>query len=161
MARLVRSAVSNSEAGRQFSDLLRGLGAETVAAVSPINSPVLKQVAAKQVKIGDLEDLEKLAREKQAEVLITNSHGLETATRLGIPLLRAGFPQYDTLGGYQKTWIGYRGTRQTLFELANIMLELEKGEIYPYRSIYAQKPEYREVDTHDARTTSAAGSKPH
>ena len=126
-----------------------------LSAVSPVNAPVLQQVATSQVKIGDLEDLEKLARANDAEVLIANSHGVESAARLGIPLLRAGFPQYDTLGGYQKTWIGYRGTRQTLFDLANIMLSLEKGEIHPYRSIYAQKPEYREVaNEHDPATAT-------
>ena len=59
-------------------------------------------------------------------------------------MLRAGFPQYDTLGGYQKTWIAYRGARQVLFELANILLTLEKGEIHPYQSIYAQKNDFRE-----------------
>ncbi|WP_408606010.1 nitrogenase component 1 [Imhoffiella purpurea] len=53
------------------------------------------------------------AREHKAEVLITNSHGVHTAERLGIPLLRAGFPQYDRLGGYTRTWIGYQGTRAT------------------------------------------------
>ena len=144
-----------------FSKMLHGVGAKTVAAVSPVNAPVLKSARVDSVKIGDLEDLEKLAREHRAEVLICNSHGVESAERLGIPLLRAGFPQYDTLGGYQKTWIGYRGTRQTLFDLANIMLGLEKGEIHPYRSIYAQKPEYREVDSHDASTTPAAGELRH
>ena len=124
-----------------FSHLLQASGAETVAAVSPINAPVLKQAAVDMVKIGDLEDLELLAEQNRAEILITNSHGVESSERLGIPLLRAGFPQYDTLGGYQKTWIGYRGSRQTLFDLANIMLTLEKGEIHPYHSIYAQKSE--------------------
>jgi len=140
-----------------FSEMLAGVGAETVAAVSPVNAPVLQQVRCEQVKIGDLEDLESLAGAHAAEVLITNSHGAESARRLGIPLLRAGFPQYDTLGGYQKTWIGYRGSRQTLFDLANIMLTLEKGEIHPYRSIYAQKSEA----TDDAHTTPAAGGLPH
>mgnify|MGYP000190443352 CR=1 FL=1 len=72
-------------------------------------------------------------------------------------LLRAGFPQYDTLGGYQKTWIGYRGTRQTLFDLANIMLTLEKGEIHPYHSIYSQKPEA----VHDTHEATAAGGLQH
>ena len=143
-----------------FSEMLHGVGAKTVAAVSPVNAPVLKTAAADSVKIGDLEDLEKLARANEAEVLICNSHGVESAERLGIPLLRAGFPQYDTLGGYQKTWIGYRGSRQTLFDLANIMLGLEKGEILPYRSIYAQKPEY-EADAYDASTTPAAGGLRH
>lgn len=144
-----------------FSAMLHGVGALTVVAVAPVNAPVLHDVHANAVKIGDLEDLEKLARENAAEVLIANSHGVETAQRLGIPLLRAGFPQYDTLGGYQKTWIGYRGTRQALFDLANIMLQLEKGEIHPYHSIYAQKSEHREVPHHDATAAIAAGARSH
>jgi nitrogenase molybdenum-iron protein NifN len=118
------------------SQMLAGMGAETVAAVAPSNASSLQSVAAEQVKIGDLEDLEQLAQANGAEVLMTNSHGVESAKRLGIPLLRVGFPQYDLLGGYQKTWIGYKGSKHTLFELANIMLSLEKGEIHPYRSIY-------------------------
>jgi nitrogenase molybdenum-iron protein NifN len=138
-----------------LSQMLAGVGAETVAAVSPINAPSLQQVASEKVKIGDLEDLEKMAKAGGAEILITNSHGVESAERLGIPLLRAGFPQYDLLGGYQKTWIGYRGSRQTLFDLANLMLTLEKGEISPYRSIYAQKTDFREVtDEHNSTATT-------
>lgn len=140
-----------------FSQMLAGVGAETVAAVSPVNAPSLQQAATESVKIGDLEDLEKLAKTAGAEVLIANSHGVESSQRLGIPLLRAGFPQYDTLGGYQKTWIGYRGSRQILFDLANIMLTLEKGEIHPYRSIYAQKPEYREVANEPDAATATGG----
>jgi nitrogenase molybdenum-iron protein NifN len=54
--------------------------------------------------------------------------------------LRAGFPLYDQVGGDQRTWIGYQGTRQTLFDLANILLGLERGEIEPYRSRLSQKP---------------------
>jgi nitrogenase molybdenum-iron protein NifN len=125
-----------------FSHLFAGMGAEVVAAVAPSNAPALKTVAAETVKLGDLEELEKLARHNCAEVIVSNSHAVESAERLGIPLLRAGFPQYDMLGGYQKVWVGYQGTRQTLFDLANILLTLERGEIHPYHSIYAQKPEY-------------------
>jgi len=124
-----------------FSDFLTSIGAEVVTAVSPINAPILKEIPAAQVKVGDLEDLEKMAKKNHAEILITNSHGLESSQRLEIPLLRAGFPQYDTLGGYQTSRIAYRGARHTLFELANIMLTLEKGEIAPYHSIYKQVPE--------------------
>jgi hypothetical protein len=87
-------------------------GAEMVGAVAPVNTPVLKQVRAEQVKIGDREDLELTTRERGAEVLIGNSHAVHTAERRGIPCLRAGFPLYDQLGGYQRTWIGYQGTRQ-------------------------------------------------
>ena len=124
-----------------FSQMLAGVGAETVVAVAPINTPALEQVRCDQVKIGDLEDVEIAARERKAELLITNSHGLHTSERLGIPLLRAGFPQYDLVGGYARTWIGYQGTRATLFDLANMLLRLEKGEIHPYRSTLKQWPE--------------------
>ena len=122
-----------------FSQLLKENGAYTVAAVVPANAPAVNKIATEHVHIGDLEDLEYMAATNEAEVLICNSHGQETALRLNIPLLRAGFPQYDLVGGYQRQWIGYAGTRQTLFDIANMLLSLEKGEIHPYRSIYAQK----------------------
>jgi nitrogenase molybdenum-iron protein NifN len=136
-----------------FSELVSGMGGETVAAVVPANAPAVRRIACEQVQIGDLEDLENRAKAAGAELLIGNSHAAETAHRLGLPLIRAGFPQYDLLGGYQRVWTGYRGTRQTLFELANRMLELEKGAIEPYRSVLAQKPEYGGSD-HDPATPS-------
>jgi nitrogenase molybdenum-iron cofactor biosynthesis protein NifN len=124
-----------------ITQLLAAMGAETVAAVAPSNGPALKEVLAGSVKIGDLEDLEQAARANGAEVLITNSHGVHTAERLGVPLLRAGFPLFDLLGGYQRQWVGYTGTRATLFDLANTMLGLHKGEIHGYRSILKQWPD--------------------
>jgi nitrogenase molybdenum-iron protein NifN len=123
-----------------FSQLFAGLGAETVAAVAPINAAPLQQVVCDRVKIGDLEDLERIAAERGAELLICNSHGADSAARLGVPLLRAGFPQYDQIGGYQRTWVGYRGTRQTLFDLANLILAQGRGELHPYRSRLKQWP---------------------
>uniref|UniRef100_UPI003594035C nitrogenase component 1 n=1 Tax=Thiocapsa sp. TaxID=2024551 RepID=UPI003594035C len=123
-----------------FSRMLASVGAEVVAAVAPANAPALQDVAAEQVKIGDLEDLEIAARERAAEVLIGNSHAVQPAERLGIPLLRAGFPQYDRVGGFQRTWIGYRGTRDAIFDLANLLLGEERGEIHPYRSKLKQGP---------------------
>ena len=139
-----------------FNELLRAAGGETVAAVVPARAAVLARIECDTVQIGDLEDLENMARANAAEVLIGNSHAAETAQRLGLPLLRAGFPQYDLMGGYTRTWIGYRGSRQTLFELANIMLTLEKGEIHPYHSVYAQKPEYQEADDGYGTTSESA-----
>jgi nitrogenase molybdenum-iron protein NifN len=123
-----------------FSRMLAGVGAEVVAAVAPANAPALQDVVADQVKIGDLEDLETAARAGDAEILIANSHAVHSASRLGIPLLRAGFPQYDRVGGYRRTWIGYRGTRDALFDLGNLLLGEERGEIHPYRSSLKQGP---------------------
>lgn len=122
-----------------FSQLLAGMGVELVAAVAPANAAILKQVMADEVKLGDLEELEVMARTHGAQLLISNSHSQESAKRLGLPLLRAGFPQYDHLGGYQRNWIAYQGSRQTLFELANMLQDNPRGEVHPYHSIYSQK----------------------
>jgi nitrogenase molybdenum-iron protein NifN len=123
--------------------LLRGTGAEVTAAVTPASAPALERCGLETVKIGDLEDLEHAARETGAEVLIANSHGDAVAQRLGIPLYRAGFPQFHWFGGSAKAWIGYRGGRQVLFDLANLLTALDRGEVAPYRSVYAQKSERR------------------
>ncbi|MBK1644019.1 nitrogenase iron-molybdenum cofactor biosynthesis protein NifN [Thiocapsa imhoffii] len=117
-----------------LSRVLADNGAELVAAVAPANAAALRQVVAPEIKIGDLEDLESIARARHAEILIGNAHAVQTAARLGVPFLRAGFPQYDRLGGFRRTWIGYQGTRDALFDLANLLLGEERGEIHPYHS---------------------------
>ena len=114
---------------------LTGMGAEIVAAVSPHKHDSLAALEIDRVIVGDLEDMETAARMRGAQLVIANSHAVDTAQRLGLPLLRAGFPQYDHVGGYARTWVGYRGTRQTLFDLANLMLE-QHHELEAYRSIY-------------------------
>ncbi|MDP2806401.1 MAG: nitrogenase iron-molybdenum cofactor biosynthesis protein NifN [Gallionellaceae bacterium] len=122
-----------------FSRLVTEMGCEVVAAVTPARANILQSVFATQVSIGDLEDMEIAAKKNGAQLVISNSHAVETARRLGVPLLRAGFPQYDLLGGYQRLWVGYRGTRQTLFDLANMLVEHGHHEPEPYVSIYAQR----------------------
>lgn len=121
-----------------FEQMLRGMGMQIVAAVAPGKSEALKHSAMASVQIGDLEDVEKLARENRAQLLLGNSHAVDSAQRLHIPLLRVGFPQYDLIGGFQRCWFGYRGTAQALFDLANLIVGHHQ-EITPYRSIYAQK----------------------
>jgi nitrogenase molybdenum-iron protein NifN len=123
--------------------LLQGLGAEIVAAVAPAKGPALEKLPIAEVKIGDLEDLERAAGANDSELLIGNSHCAQGADRLGVPLLRLGIPQYDTVGGYQRECIGYRGARQLLFDVANLRIGHNTHEIAPYRSIYGQKLEYR------------------
>ncbi|WP_341744378.1 nitrogenase iron-molybdenum cofactor biosynthesis protein NifN [Azonexus hydrophilus] len=114
---------------------LTGMGAEVVAAVSPHKHESLAGLPIDKVIVGDLEDMEKAARAAGAQLVMSNSHAVDTAHRLGLPLMRAGFPQYDYVGGYARTWVGYRGTRQTLFDLANLMLG-QHHELEAYRSIY-------------------------
>ncbi|GAB0150213.1 hypothetical protein McPS_29530 [Marichromatium sp. PS1] len=73
---------------------------------------------------------------------MTKAHGAQSAARLGIALLRNGFPQSDRLDGCHRTWIGDRWTRDTRFELANLALERERGELHPYRSRLKQWSEH-------------------
>ena len=122
-----------------YSQLLSSVGADIVAVVVPSKAAATSLVASDNIKVGDLEDLEILAKENNAELIISNSHAHESALRLGLPLLRAGFPQYDLLGGYQRVWIGYQGTKQTLFDIANIMVNNNQHEIEPYYSFLKQQ----------------------
>jgi nitrogenase molybdenum-iron protein NifN len=143
-----------------YACLLRETGAEVVAAVAPAGAPVLEKIPTGRVQIGDLEDLENLAREARAELVIGNSHAVQTAERLGVPVLRTGFPLYDIVGGYQQTRIGYRGARQTLFDIANLALTLSHHEVPMYRSIYGQKPA-DEAANYPMETPSHGSHAPH
>jgi len=116
-----------------FSAFFNGLGAEIVAAVAPARAEVLAEIFCDEVRIGDLEDLEHAAATSGAQLLVSNSHALQGAQRLGIPLLRAGFPQYDWVGGYARAWVGYRAARQALFDIANLILG-QHHDIPAYRS---------------------------
>jgi nitrogenase molybdenum-iron protein NifN len=121
-----------------FTAMLAGMGADIVAAVASARAEVLAELPCETVQIGDLEDLERAA--SSAQVLISNSHAAGTAERLGIPLMRAGFPQYDWVGGYARAWIGYRGGRQMLFDFANLILG-QHHDIPAYRSVFRQVAE--------------------
>ena len=96
-----------------------GMGAEIHAAVTTTGgSKILEHVPCETVKVGDLGDFEALA--EGADLLVTHSHGRQAAERLGVPLLRVGFPIFDRLGGQHKLRVGYQGARDLIFEVANI-----------------------------------------
>jgi nitrogenase molybdenum-iron protein NifN len=113
------------------------MGADVVAAVASARAGHLTELPIDSVVIGDLEDLEWLAREHGAELIAANSHGAEIAKRLNTALLRAGFPIYDSYGAHTRTWVGYAGSRQILFDIANLLAGRYQ-ELAPYRSRYWQ-----------------------
>lgn len=133
----------------QFATWVTDMGSEIVAAVAPQRAGILAEIPAPTVRIGDLEDLEDIARAGNAELVIGSSHAAATAERLGVPLLRAGMPQHDHAGAHAKTWVGYRGTRQALFDLANLVLQTHE-HIQAYRSRLTRRSDA-------APPTSAAG----
>lgn len=108
-------------------DLLHGvgrflaeLGCELAAAVTTTDSPLLEQLPVEEVLIGDLEDLE--ARAAGCDLLITHAHGRQMAERLEIPFLRMGLPIFDRLGAAHRLALGYRGSRDFIFEVANALI---------------------------------------
>ncbi|NKK75585.1 nitrogenase iron-molybdenum cofactor biosynthesis protein NifN [Rhizobium leguminosarum bv. viciae] len=104
----------------QFCDFFTAMGAEIAAAVTTTGtSKALEMVPAKTVKVGDLGDLESLGA--TADLIVTHSHGREAAKRLGVPLMRVGLPMFDRVGSQHKLTILYRGTRDMIFDLANII----------------------------------------
>jgi nitrogenase molybdenum-iron protein NifN len=105
-----------------LSGALHEVGAVVTVAVTTTHSPVLERVQADDVLIGDLEDLENAARARDCNLLITHSHGRQAADRLNIPFYRAGFPMFDRLGAGHQLSVGYRGTRDLIFDISNLIV---------------------------------------
>ena len=88
-------------------------------ALSATRTRGLDWLPAENVCVGDLEDLEEAGR--GADLLVANSNGRQAAAKLGIKAhLRTGLPVFDRLGAHQKMWVGYQGTMNLVFEVANI-----------------------------------------
>ncbi len=104
----------------QLGSWLADMGCEVAAAVTTTHSPQLDLLPVEEVLIGDLEDLE--LRAKGCDLLVTHSHGRQAAQRLDIPFLRMGLPTFDRLGAAHKLSVGYRGTRDLIFEVGNLFI---------------------------------------
>ncbi|MGO8919751.1 MAG: nitrogenase iron-molybdenum cofactor biosynthesis protein NifN [Stellaceae bacterium] len=99
---------------------LAEMGCDIAVAVTTTQSPLLGKVPAEEVLIGDLEDLEN--RAASCDLLVTHSHGRQAAERLAIPFCRMGLPIFDRLGAGHRLSVGYRGTRNLIFEIGNMFM---------------------------------------
>jgi len=100
---------------------LHDMGAQLACCVTTTKSPVLERLLAAEVRLGDLEDLERGALD--CDLLVTHSHGRQAAERLGKPLFRIGIPTFDRVGNSHRLHAGYRGTRALIYEVANLMID--------------------------------------
>jgi nitrogenase molybdenum-cofactor synthesis protein NifE len=104
---------------KTMTRFLASMGCEIQAALSATRTRGLDALPCDNVFVGDLEDLETAAA--GAELLVANSNGRQAAAKLKIGAhLRAGLPVFDRLGAHQKMWVGYRGTTNLVFEVANL-----------------------------------------
>lgn len=98
---------------------LTEMGAELSVAITTTPSPVLAQMPCSEVVIGDLEDFERLAQAADVDLLVTHAHGRQAAERLNKPLFRLGIPIFDRIGNAHTCHVGYRGSRNFVYELGN------------------------------------------
>jgi nitrogenase molybdenum-iron protein NifN len=99
---------------------LHEMGCEIQAAITTTESPVLENIPTDEVLLGDLEDLE--LRAAGADLIVTHSHGRQAAERLGIPHFRVGIPVFDRLGAGHQVTVGYRGSRDLIFDIGNLFI---------------------------------------
>ncbi len=68
-----------------------------------------------------------LAEELKPDLLLGNSKGYSLARRMGIPLVRIGFPIHDRIGGQRILHLGYEGAQRLFDLLVNTLLERKQS----------------------------------
>lgn len=114
-----------------ISRFLTEMGCRISAAVTTMNTPAAANVPCDVVTVGDLDDLQRLTPSGECDLVVANAHADMTATAIGAPLYRMGFPVFDRLGAGHRVSVGYRGTRELLFDIGNIFIE-QGGDPQPY-----------------------------
>jgi nitrogenase molybdenum-cofactor synthesis protein NifE len=108
-----------ADALKSMARFLAGMGCEIQAAISATRTRGLDALPCENLFVGDLEDLEVAA--KGADLVVASSNGRQATAKLGVKAhLRAGLPVFDRLGAHAKVWVGYRGTMNLVFEVANL-----------------------------------------
>ncbi len=112
------------------------IGIETVLAGSGGESGMLEkelqQITGEkynQMKVlsgVDFETMNELADELKPDIMIGNSKGYYIARRLGIPLVRVGFPVHDRFGGQRLQILGYKDTQQLFDRSVNAIMEYKQ-----------------------------------
>ncbi|MEI6896314.1 MAG: nitrogenase iron-molybdenum cofactor biosynthesis protein NifN [Psychromonas sp.] len=114
-----------------FSALFQSINIKLSVLIAPCNQAQLTLLPVDEVKIGDLQDLQDQASDAHVDLLLANSHANSIAKKMNIPLLRIGIPIHDQFGCFAKTYIGYTGIRNTIFELANLLRhEVHSIDVY-------------------------------
>jgi nitrogenase molybdenum-iron protein NifN len=71
----------------------------------------------------DFVDIEDAVHAARPDIMIGHSKGYSLARKLGIPLVRIGFPVHDRVGGSRLLHVGYEGAQALFDRIANTLLE--------------------------------------
>jgi len=100
---------------RRFEATLR-------AAVPELRADTLVRAKA------DFSDIEAAAAERKPDLFVGHSKGYAMARRLGVPLVRCGFPIHDRIGGQRVLHVGYAGALSLYDSLVNTLLERKQDD---------------------------------
>ncbi len=76
----------------------------------------------------DFVQMEQEAIKLSPDFMIGNSKGYTMSRNLGVPLVRAGFPIHDRVGGARILHIGYTGTQQLFDTIINTLLQKQQDD---------------------------------
>ena len=71
----------------------------------------------------DFGEIEEISGKLKPDFMLGNSKGYSLARKLGIPLVRVGFPIHDRIGGQRILHLGYRGTQELFDRIVNTIIE--------------------------------------
>ncbi|ADO45523.1 nitrogenase molybdenum-iron cofactor biosynthesis protein NifN [Hydrogenobacter thermophilus TK-6] len=110
--------------------LVREIGMEVSLAVASTYAEYLKQLPFDEIIIGDLEDMLLLKEGKCVDIAIGNTNMRHIAKKLKVPHYRMGIPVFDRLGHFLKGFVGYEGSINLVFDLANLLMGRDEEESY-------------------------------
>jgi len=93
-----------------FTDVMKGL------------IPEFEEKGIQVMSDADFDHIEQAAAKAGVDFMIGNSKGYRAAKRLGVPLVRVGFPIHDRFGASRNRLMGYDGTQRLFDELVNTLL---------------------------------------
>lgn len=76
----------------------------------------------------DFYDIQGLAEQLDADLLVGHSKGYSFARQHNIPLIRVGFPIHDRIGGQRIMHIGYHGAQQLFDCITNTIIEKKQND---------------------------------
>lgn len=76
----------------------------------------------------DFYDIEELAVQGGADLLVGHSKGYSFARQHDIPLIRVGFPIHDRIGGQRLLHLGYHGAQVLFDTIANTIIEKKQDD---------------------------------
>jgi len=76
----------------------------------------------------DFADIAEQAAALRPDFLIGASKGYALARKLGVPLIRCGFPIHDRIGGQRILHVGYAGAQALYDRIVNTLLERKQGD---------------------------------